>query len=535
MHLPLPYLYLLFISVSFIGTLSLTAQVDLDHGLIGYWPMDSSATNESLNRFPRTDFVLDNTSYSNGWNGSKDRNGALYFYGASSASLQAAMPTAQVSISFWFNTSDPSGGTMLDWEQHGYGVQLNQGGRLYCWSYLSDNGFYDFLYDSKNLADGEWHHFVMTYNTNTFQVFIDGKGIHSDGSFGTDKPIYYGKDDNLNLGHSPQRGKPFTGNLDELLLYNRPLTSTEVELLAKRALPCWDKDLETGLLLRLPFHNDDLNKSPNHMDALLVQTQGSRFTESCNEENGADNRMKFVNGRDEQIKVNDVIQINGGFSLGFYFNTSSSKESFIAGWDSCGYRILLNPEGHTGKVALEWWSSPTSSYQYITEEYLNDGRCHHLVFTFYKGSSRIYLDGSLVDKQDDLSLPSSLFYSSSKLVFGMDDNKQNGWGGFQGKLDEICLYNRALTLEEVLSLKQQQFTTKQAISIKRYVIGGSLQNQIEPQGSILIVENKSDENQKISIVDGEKELESLKLKPGEHIIKEFPAEVNVDNVKVMYD
>jgi len=149
------------------------AQVDLDHGLIGYWPMDSSLANESLNKFPRTDFISKNTSYSNGWNGSQDRNGALYFYGESSAQLQTSMPTTQVSISFWFKTSDPSGGTMLDWKEHGYGVQLNQGGRLYCWTYLSDNGFYDFLYDSKNLADGEWHHFVMTYNTNIFRVFID--------------------------------------------------------------------------------------------------------------------------------------------------------------------------------------------------------------------------------------------------------------------------------------------------------------------------------------------------------------------------
>jgi hypothetical protein len=59
----------------------------------------------------------------------------------------------------------------------------------------------------------------------------------------------------------------------------------------------------------------------------------------------------------------------------------------------------------------------------------------------------VYLDGTLVN-ENTTAIASQIFNSSEPLVLGL-----NGNTGFQGSLDEVRVYNRALAQAEIAALQ----------------------------------------------------------------------------------
>jgi len=73
--------------------------------------------------------------------------------------------------------------------------------------------------------DGKWHHFFQTRKNNVVTIYIDGT-VSQVVPFGisvlaSTRPIY--------MGYCEFRGEPYKGMLDEVVLYNRALSSDEVK------------------------------------------------------------------------------------------------------------------------------------------------------------------------------------------------------------------------------------------------------------------------------------------------------------------
>ncbi len=77
----------------------------------------------------------------------------------------------------------------------------------------------------------------------------------------------------------------------------------------------------------------------------------------------------------------------------------------------------------------------------------NDGEWHHLAVTREGTECRLYIDGDLIDSNSrwagDLSNPADLSFGSKDT--GDDDH-------FEGDLDDIRFYNRALSQQEINDL-----------------------------------------------------------------------------------
>lgn len=120
---------------------------------------------------------------------------------------------------------------------------------------------------------------------------------------------------------------------------------------------------------------------------------------------------------------------------GLYMNNNDGAISFIA-------HSYSSPEGCLGSALF----STDSGVSPVINQW------YHVVLTMGPTSFNMYVDGKLVD-----SSPSSctgMIYGSSPLAF--IGNRFGSLSPFNGIIDDVRIYNRAITLEEVKSL---QYTT----------------------------------------------------------------------------
>lgn len=144
-----------------------------------------------------------------------------------------------ISFSFFFNGSANAG--LLD-------NCLNYSGwGLYLWSPLAGTWNLQFNYKNGSLGSpsttafttGVWHHVTAIRNNGTLSMYIDGV-LRASGAEGTQTPSYPTSmiaGAMAFLSYSPPRYNPFGGKMDEIRVYNRALSSTEVAQLNAVVLP----------------------------------------------------------------------------------------------------------------------------------------------------------------------------------------------------------------------------------------------------------------------------------------------------------
>lgn len=107
---------------------------------------------------------------------------------------------------------------------------LTASGRV---QFFVENGKFDVtLSSSRDLANGKWHHIVANWGPTAVELFVDGKKVASDeDSRSLADATFSGR--NVRFG-KPSRDlrqrevQPFTGWVDEIAFWNRPLSDAEV-------------------------------------------------------------------------------------------------------------------------------------------------------------------------------------------------------------------------------------------------------------------------------------------------------------------
>ena len=93
-----------------------------------------------------------------------------------------------------------------------------------------ENGRYDVLITSEDpvVADEQWHHFAASWSPSAVDLYLNGHRVASDTEY---REMLQGTLHELRFGSGPtgsKKGTNFTGALDEIALWNRALTHTEV-------------------------------------------------------------------------------------------------------------------------------------------------------------------------------------------------------------------------------------------------------------------------------------------------------------------
>jgi hypothetical protein len=135
-------------------------------------------------------------------------------------------------VSCWLRRESVSGNRTIVWSagrdagDDPIHLRLENDGRI---GFFMENGRFDVLLTSEEmLEEDRWHHLVASWSSSTVDLFLDGRrvgwlreslGLASD----TLPDFRVGGGDNL-------AGIPsFTGLVDEVAVWNRPLTPVEIE------------------------------------------------------------------------------------------------------------------------------------------------------------------------------------------------------------------------------------------------------------------------------------------------------------------
>ncbi|OAD24035.1 LamG domain protein jellyroll fold domain protein, partial [Candidatus Thiomargarita nelsonii] len=210
---------------------------DLSDGLVAYYPFDGNAQDASGNG---------NHGTVNGATLTEDRFGnpesAYSFNGINNyIDLGNVIATNVFSFSVWFTTnSSKRNQTILgnyrpcSYVDTGfilinYGREIESGGpRLQ----LNKNAALDY---SEDIADNRWHHVVGVFGNNSFYFYVDGilRGSETGSYNQTSINTKVGAADAISGGCGVTGESYFNGKIDDIRIYNRVLSKSEIQQLYK--------------------------------------------------------------------------------------------------------------------------------------------------------------------------------------------------------------------------------------------------------------------------------------------------------------
>jgi|GEM_PF-2874459 len=153
----------------------------------------------------------------------------------------------------------------------------------------------------------------------------------------------------------------------------------------------------------------------------------------------------------ENVSMSAWIQLPADYSAyNGYDAAHVISKGAVYGARACDYGMRLGSrtESNDKRIVFE--------YSGGASEYLLDGPVltlpawHHVVEVFQDGATRIYVDGTLTASGSNPF--STLRVSDEPLYIGARYNQPFIAGGFKGLIDEVRLYNRALTAEDAAAL-----------------------------------------------------------------------------------
>jgi hypothetical protein len=346
--------------------------------------------------------------------------------------------TGNFSISLWFkkafimvkspgwpNISSAAGWTFYTRSTNPY-IVLN-------WGDASDNDQY-FGFSTQSLDDGKWHHAVVTVERGgTTRGYIDGIQTASasntvTGSISNSANFYIMRSlDNALV----------QGYVDEVKIWNYALTPRQVAMEYNNGGPVgyWKFDEGAGEAVY------DYSGNGNN-GTLVVGSGGTQTSTSSAWSNGSSGKINGslnFDGTDDYISISDdnSLDLTSRLTIAAWVKTSKgTSESVVTKYGN--YYFAINRDSITDgrfSLYLTSWKDSVSS--------VNDGAWHHIAATWDGSYVRLYKDGEL---DASFAYSGTLTANSNPVEIGR--RSDIGWY-FNGQIDEVKIWNYALTPEEI--------------------------------------------------------------------------------------
>ncbi|MCA2005294.1 MAG: LamG domain-containing protein, partial [Ignavibacterium sp.] len=422
--------FLFFVITSFV-----IAQDSLDSELVAYYPFNGNAND--LSGFGNNGSLKNGVSFDNDrWNYPNqairfNKSLSQYVDVQNSPSLQI---DSAISFSFWTkrNTLDNGQDQVLNKGGDWPGGTCNYGLVFSEWTlvFIYNGGYY--IVNSPGVPlDNEWHHYVVTALEGTTEIHFYVDGVEKTSMFGGGNPV-------INLYAESTSDLYISGvnyfsnnSVDELKIYNRILTPNEIE------------SLYSNLIAYLPLNGNTIDVSGSDHDGTIngnASLLPDRF-------NTSDRAYTFPD-QSSNISLANTTSMN--LETGFTINTwvkYKNTYSVLVGKHICGYvnGFILGID-YDGQFQL--WLGNSGWQTVRTNKTLNEDRWYMVTATYdgSSGSAKIYLDGQL-ENSGTLSYTN---FSSYPISIGEVYQNNCSPANMSGAVDEVKIYNRALTDAEIL-------------------------------------------------------------------------------------
>ena len=428
----------------------------LEDGLVAWYKLDGNAVDSSGNGYNGS---VEGAHPTTGHSGNS--NSAMSFNGVDDyVEINAIAPeisgVGSGSISLWFK------GDSADKDTGGPLVHFENGSN--CVGYFPLGGWAGNLPDSSigclgscigaayengrgYYFDDVWHHAVFAMGIDSHALYVDGQQVpltYKGGNASSGNCMWGTLDKvNLALRRSSEGEFGFQGALDDLRIYNRALTEAEIKELYGQA--------NDGLVAHYKFEGDATDSAGNND----LTEHGVSYAA------GKVGQAATFDGIDDYLyKQDGGFKLTNDFSISFWIKLDQEignpnailSDSYDPNtWPSdegTGINFVLHPTYITNQGFVS--SSVKQNLNYNTSLVSN----HWYFLTLTKSSSDgayIYVDGKVVVYNS--SMTKNFHYDSTDYFYlGVYENDGSKSGYYSGLIDDVRIYNRALTEAEVKEL-----------------------------------------------------------------------------------
>jgi len=423
----------------------------LDTGLVSYWSFNELDGSDAVNA---VDVWGSNDGTNNGgaWIEDGFRGHGIDFDGIDDNvtildddSLDFGT-NADFSFCLWVNVSTYGSGKQLlvkrDGPESDYEIMLQSDGKIALWV-----GEATGVVSTSTVPIDEWSHICVVRESGTVKAYLNTNPEISAASardVSSDANLYLGKDPWEPNGD----GEYYDGLMDEVAIWNRALSDTEINELYYSYVECIFEDsaLCNSLVSYWPFDNE----------------VGGITEDSWRNNDGTNNGATLASGKvgdaysfdgvDDYISVPDAPELSGGgkdFTWAFwvkprelgeipfskYKDTNDKDWGFVIDGISGGIAFGYENDGNQGPSVV---SSPLiiDSWNYVVATYDESSD----TVTFYIAG--VYSSSGVLDYK----LPDT----TTNIAFGRRNYPYDGsYAYFNGDIDEVGIWNRGLSEDEV--------------------------------------------------------------------------------------
>jgi hypothetical protein len=486
---------------------------DVCDGLVAYYPFFGNARDTSGNSL---DGLVKGATLTTDRDGNENRaykfNGKTFDNGTTThielplSSLTQNIEQSDYSVVAWVKPESDPPGSLDNW--YAYGMihsysSIHDYGLRYHWSNCFEMGNPVFYDNQTEISWGgasacqkdfnQYYHVVGvgdSTNGNT-KIYVNGKLEHTRTweNSGKPDPSKVNKKWFIGSMNPTSVTNPLTmeGVIDEIRMYNRALTSSEVETIYRgtpsdNTTPEMRKTTATcsrvcdGLVLYMPMidNTTDVNTDNfgNTIDnsTLIVSTDNSSTTPTlASDRDSVDNASYQFDGTDDYFQIDNVSSIaleSGSFSVATIVKINKSSQEWITysgGQFSKGK--IMHGENYTFVLGYHWYPEGTNNLYFSVQNSSDDStgawnsqtnplQYNHIVGVADRasGTVNLYVNGTLMA---GTAWDGNIKNPATKWTIGLSGNsswEEKHRGNLDGWIDEVRVYNRALSADEVGTL-----------------------------------------------------------------------------------
>lgn len=443
-------------------------QINLQDSLVARYELNGHAIDSSGNMY---DGTLHGTTAAIDRHGNP--NGCLEFDGnndyVSFGNMINIKAQSDVSISAWFY-ADPIYSSTNRYSGISFGTKND--GELTLRVMDEVNKFQTALYSSTQSSGSSsksnvytpnaWYHLVGTYSDGDVNLYVNGvlqADSNSSGSGGQfnhltqNASLLFGKAFNTSNAE-----RYFKGKLDDVSIYNRILNKCEIDYLYSGTTEGAD-----SLIAHYTLNGNaiDFSGNNNHGNIFGASPTADRL--------GATNSALSFDGTDDFVFVGNIIDpsIRTGLTIEAWFKIESpimtpNKYVGVSFGTKLTGELALRVNDDVNKRLQAFVSNGVSSSTNAnstsasTDATFSYNTWYHVIATYQDGNVNLYLDGALQSTFGSNGTGGSFsdLQSASELLIGKAYNSQNTPRFFKGKMDEVKIYNKALTSCDIEKIHQ---------------------------------------------------------------------------------
>jgi len=314
-------------------------------------------------------------------------------------------------------------------------------------------GANDITSTGATITMGQWVHAVVVHNatgytTSNFQFYLNGIEYTSNTNDGTNDPFSLNNYFSIGRNHGGGNSSFANGNIDDIAIYNRALSSTEIQQLYNLPNP---QISINGLIASYPFSGNANDTSGNNLNGTVY---GATLT--TDRFGNANYAYSFDSSNYIEVANNSILDNNQG-SICFWIKDSTPPNSHgcaVIYKDDQSNGVMVNEYSSAYDIGVIDYSSGVQVGMTVTPITF-DTNWHFCVFTYQiNGNKYSYLDGVQIGSD---TVGSFNFTSTTAMRFGLAQD--TWWDAYTGVLDDIMIYDRAISPTEIQALYGNYSTT----------------------------------------------------------------------------